>query len=181
LLNYSKKMRTNFGTWQLITAFIGPYPMFWNISSAAHAVFLESHESTAQYEYMVTRNYAIINAARLHPSPCSILHYKNRYKCQWQYKDEGITKLKLNPVALFRERTIPTELQPLVDEVSANFCGWGCHVISVTDPYGRILGFLDRSRYHSFQVAPQLYSRGWVDPPKVYTSYKNVEGTAGKR
>jgi hypothetical protein len=22
----------------------------------------------------------------------------------------------------------------------------GCHVVSVTDPYGRILGFLDRSR-----------------------------------
>jgi hypothetical protein len=29
-----------------------------------------------------------------------------------------------------------------------------CHVVSVTDPYGCILGFLDRSRYHSFQVAP---------------------------
>jgi hypothetical protein len=31
---------------------------------------------------------------------------------------------------------------------------------SVTDPYGRILGFLDLSRYYFFQVAPQLYSRG---------------------
>jgi hypothetical protein len=35
----------------------------------------------------------------------------------------------------------------------------GCRVVSVTDPYGRILGFLDRSRYFFFQVAPQLYSR----------------------
>jgi hypothetical protein len=35
-----------------------------------------------------------------------------------------------------------------------------CHVVSVTDPYGRNLGFLDRSRYFSFQAAPQLYSRG---------------------
>jgi hypothetical protein len=35
-----------------------------------------------------------------------------------------------------------------------------CHVISVTDPYGRILVFLDRCRYFFFQVAPQLYSRG---------------------
>jgi hypothetical protein len=40
----------------------------------------------------------------------------------------------------------------------------GCRVVSTTDPYGRILSFLDRSRYFSFQVAPQLYSRGWVDP-----------------
>jgi hypothetical protein len=36
----------------------------------------------------------------------------------------------------------------------------GCHVVSVTDPYGRNLGFLDRSRYFLFQVAPHLYSRG---------------------
>jgi hypothetical protein len=37
-------------------------------------------------------------------------------------------------------------------------------VVSVTDPYGRNLGFLDRSRYFFYQVAPQLYSRGLVDP-----------------
>jgi hypothetical protein len=36
-------------------------------------------------------------------------------------------------------------------------------VVSMTDPYGRIFGFLDQSRYFFFQVAPQLYSRG-VDP-----------------
>jgi hypothetical protein len=40
----------------------------------------------------------------------------------------------------------------------------GCRVVSVTDLYGRILGFLDRSRYFFFQVAPQLYPRSWVDP-----------------
>jgi hypothetical protein len=31
----------------------------------------------------------------------------------------------------------------------------GCHVVSMTDPYVHILGFLDRSRYLFFQVAPQ--------------------------
>jgi hypothetical protein len=30
------------------------------------------------------------------------------------------------------------------------FADRGCHVVSVTDPYGRFLGFLDRSRYLSF-------------------------------
>jgi hypothetical protein len=40
------------------------------------------------------------------------------------------------------------------------FANRGCHVVSVTDPYGRVLGFLDRSRYFFFLVAPQLYSRG---------------------
>jgi hypothetical protein len=32
-------------------------------------------------------------------------------------------------------------------------------VVSATDPYCRIFGFLDRSLYFFFQVAPQLYSR----------------------
>jgi hypothetical protein len=32
-------------------------------------------------------------------------------------------------------------------------------MVSATDPYGLIIGFLDRNRYFSFQVAPQLYSR----------------------
>jgi hypothetical protein len=40
----------------------------------------------------------------------------------------------------------------------------GCSVVSAIDPHGRILGFIDQSRYYFFQVAPQLYSRGWVDP-----------------
>jgi hypothetical protein len=72
---------------------------------------------------------------------------------------------KLNSVALVRERTIPTEQPTLVGEVSANLFAYrGCHVVSVTDPCGRILGCLDRIRYVFFQVAPQLYSRGRVDP-----------------
>jgi hypothetical protein len=51
-----------------------------------------------------------------------------------------------------RERTIPTERLPLVGEVFANFfADRRCHVVSVTDPYGRILGFLDRSRYFSIK------------------------------
>jgi hypothetical protein len=50
-------------------------------------------------------------------------------------------------VAWVRDRTIPTERPPLVGQVSAKFADKGCHVVSVTDPYGRNLGFLDRSRY----------------------------------
>jgi hypothetical protein len=40
------------------------------------------------------------------------------------------------------------------------FADRGYRVVSATDPHGRILGFLDRSRYYFFQVTPQLYSRG---------------------
>jgi hypothetical protein len=31
------------------------------------------------------------------------------------------------------------------------FADRGCHVVSVTDPFGHILGFLDRSRYFSIK------------------------------
>jgi hypothetical protein len=41
---------------------------------------------------------------------------------------------KTNSVAWVRERTVPTERQPLVDEVSANFCGKGCCVVSAAHP-----------------------------------------------
>jgi hypothetical protein len=44
------------------------------------------------------------------------------------------------------------------------FAGTRCLVVSVTNSYDRNLGFLDRSRYILFQEAPQLYSRGWLDP-----------------
>jgi hypothetical protein len=74
------------------------------------------------------------------------------------------TITKLNSLAWVLEGTIPTERLPLVGKVSAPFADTECHVVSVTDPYNRILDFLGRSRYYFFQVAPQLYSRGRVDP-----------------
>jgi hypothetical protein len=43
-------------------------------------------------------------------------------------------------------------------------------VVSATDSPGRILGFLDQSRYYFFQVAPQLYSQ-------VLTSTHEAEWT----
>jgi hypothetical protein len=52
-------------------------------------------------------------------------------------------------VPYIRERTIQTEPLQLFGEVSANFSDGGCHVVSVTDPYGRIFGFLDRRHYFS--------------------------------
>jgi hypothetical protein len=64
--------------------------------------------------------------------------------------------------------------------VCANFANRAYHVVSLTDPYGRILNFLDRSRYIFFQVAPQLYSRGWVHPvPDPLLLRKS--GSAGNR
>jgi hypothetical protein len=78
------------------------------------------------------------------------------YKMYYNGLIRQILILINNSVALVRERTIPTERPPLVSEISAKFADRGCGVFSVTDLYDHILGFLDRSRYFFFQVAPQL-------------------------
>jgi hypothetical protein len=51
-------------------------------------------------------------------------------------------------------------------------------VVSVTDPYGRILRFLDRSRYFFFQAAPQLYSTRLSGPRSRLIFFS---GSAGNR
>jgi hypothetical protein len=66
----------------------------------------------------------------------AVLHYLNT-------NISNNTTKKLNFVLCVHERTIPTERPPLVDEVSAIFEDSLCHVVSVTNPNGRILGFLD--------------------------------------
>jgi hypothetical protein len=68
-----------------------------------------------------------------------------------------------NSVTWVREWTITTEQPLLVGEVSASFSDRGYYVVMM-DPYSCILGFLDQSLYFFFQVAPQFYSQGWVDP-----------------
>jgi hypothetical protein len=71
-----------------------------------------------------------------------------------------ILKLKLNSVALVRNELYLPSDRRLSAKLMPTFVARVCHVVNVKDPYGRILGFLDRNRYSFFQVAPQLYSRG---------------------
>jgi hypothetical protein len=50
------------------------------------------------------------------------------------------------------ERTIPTEWPRLSAKWLPNLWRYrGCHVVNVTDPYSRILDFLDRSLYFSLK------------------------------
>jgi hypothetical protein len=56
------------------------------------------------------------------------------------------------------DRRLSVKLVPM-------FADSGCRVVSAMDRHGHIIVFLYRSRCYFFQVAPQLYSRGWVDPP----------------
>jgi hypothetical protein len=47
----------------------------------------------------------------------------------------------------------------LSEKLAPTFGDRGCRMVSVTDPYGSILDFLDCNGSFFFQVAPQLSSR----------------------
>jgi hypothetical protein len=68
------------------------------------------------------------------------------------YSKLRVTSLPESASELYRpsERRLSGKLVPTFGKER------GCRVVSVTDPYGRILGFLDRSRYLFIQVALEL-------------------------
>jgi hypothetical protein len=68
----------------------------------------------------------------------------------------------------------------LLEKLVPNSTDSGCHVVSETDSYVRILGSLERSSYFFFQVAPQLYSPDWVDPVPD-PLFLGKSGSAGNR
>jgi hypothetical protein len=77
----------------------------------------------------------------------------------------GLDSMEKKNLFLARNRTPtvkPVAIATMTDKAKLvpTLADRGCYMVSVTNPYGRILGFLDRSRYFFFQVAPQLYSRG---------------------
>jgi hypothetical protein len=69
-------------------------------------------------------------------------------------------ELKLNSVALVRDRATAACWRSWCKLLRIEGIAWSARRIL----YNRILASLDRSRYFFFQVAPQLYSRGCVDP-----------------
>jgi hypothetical protein len=60
---------------------------------------------------------------------------------------------------------MPTERPPLLSEVVPTFADRACCVVSATDPPGRILGFLDRSRCYSSVILTSTHEElreiGW--------------------
>jgi hypothetical protein len=88
--------------------------------------------------------------------------------------------LKKRPVAWVREWTVPTERPTIVGEVSANFRGYRVQCARRDGSLRPYYRFSRPDPLLFFQVAPQLYSRGWVDPvPDPLLLRKS--GSAGNR
>jgi hypothetical protein len=99
---------------------------------------------------------------RLFKIVCSQVHSSDHFVLKDQHFRYDVSETETKLRGLSSRKNYTDHL--LSAKLVANFTDTGCHVVRVTDPYGRTLGFLDRSRCFFFQVAPQLYSRGWVDP-----------------
>jgi hypothetical protein len=84
-----------------------------------------------------------------------------------------VSSLRATEIASLQERSLATTSSP---HSSVRIELLAPHA----QPQERILGFLDRSRYFFFQVAPQLYSRGWVDLVPDPLLLRN-SGSAGNR
>ena len=69
------------------------------------------------------RIYKNLCPATVSASIMAVNMWKNSLKSVESDNNKILYELKLNSVALVRERTIPTERPPPVGEVSANFCG----------------------------------------------------------
>jgi hypothetical protein len=97
-------------------------------------------------------------------------------RCIWTHRDTillvGIWVLKenwepfvvilrgLSPRANYSNRATAACRRSQCQLLWIENAAWSARLI----PYGRILGFLTQIRYVFFQVAPQFYSQGWVDP-----------------
>jgi hypothetical protein len=72
----------------------------------------------------------------------SLPHSQELSKCPYPEPDQHHMNTLLTPWALVRKRTILN--RRLSAKLVPTSVDRGCHVVSVTDPYGRTLGFLDQ-------------------------------------
>jgi CBS-domain-containing membrane protein len=71
-----------------------------------------------------------------------------------KYKGIRTNKQKQIPWSESASKLYRPSDRPLSAKLVPTFADRGCHVVSVTDPYGRILDFLNQTRYFLFLVAP---------------------------
>jgi hypothetical protein len=123
------------------------------------------------YQHHCTRQQTVTTRLQCSSQPHTNTTLKFSYSCTML---KNLTPWPQSASELYRPRDhcLSTKLVP-------TFANRGCNMVSVTVPYGRILGFLGWSRYFFFQVARQLYySRGWVYSASNRNEYrkKKVSG-----
>jgi hypothetical protein len=105
------------------------------------------------------------------------VHKPSNSECDVPSSEPFSIHNKTNSMVWVRERTIPTERPPLVGEVIANLYGWRMPRGQRDGSLRPYSGFSRQEPLLFYQVAPHLYSRGWVDPvPDPTTFFLVVPG-----
>jgi hypothetical protein len=100
--------------------------------------------------------------------------WRHQALCPYLLASKHLRRIQqTNSVAWVRERTIPSDRR-LSAKWLLTFADRGCHVASVTDPYVRILGFLDRSRYFSINCT---HEAEWTP----FQTHSEKSGSGGNR
>jgi hypothetical protein len=125
------------------------------------------------------RNFLTLQGLKLQPfcPPARSQLYRLRYSDTYEITENQKTKKKQTP---WSEST-SEQYRPSDRRLSAKrlptFEDRGCHVVSVTDPYGRILDFLDRSRYFSIKKIPSCtHEAEWTPFQTHYFFFLVVPG-----
>jgi hypothetical protein len=156
------KNRSRTQTMEFFLEFIMKNPDIWKSLKNRQFFFLRYYVSPEYYRIQIP-SY-ILRLPHSEPSGRSGgAHVEVYWFLNWSWSVVSLIK-KLNSMVWVREWTIPTERPPLVSEVITNIYGWRV-LRGQRDgflwPYSR---FSRQEPLLFYQVAPQLYSRGWVDP-----------------
>jgi hypothetical protein len=89
-----------------------------------------------KYTHFIFEKFKMLSLLFLLRHRVPLFTYKQQKQTPWS---ESARELYRPSDRRFSAKWLPT------------FAERGCHVVSVMDPYGRILGFLDRSRYFSIK------------------------------
>jgi hypothetical protein len=134
----------------------------WSLNNSSLGSFADGDSnSTEEDEYIFDRDdvraifitlYTIVFCC------CFFGKYDSSFICCFMLFSTGQNLLTPCPESA-SELHRPSDFR-LSEKLVTTFADGESHMVSVTDPYGGILGFPDRSSYFFFQVAPQLYSPG---------------------
>jgi hypothetical protein len=152
-------------SWQILSmsSFTQAYTSNLRIGKVRTSEYHESLNQDGSGSIIIFRAlYRALTISGAYNGPGSSLSAWSNYVCPPDTNRNS--KKKKNSMGWVREWTIPTEQLPLVSEVIANFCGQRVprgQCDGSLRPYSR---FCRQELLLFYEVAPQLYSRGWVDP-----------------
>jgi hypothetical protein len=125
-------------------------------SSEAPIVICETTRHDIRHGNLKPRRVPHCPAARFRKAV-----YQSSFSCKWENQTERCLR---EAGGRYASEIYQTSNRRLSAKLVPTFADRRVSRSQRGESLAAVISFLDRSRYFFFQVAPQLYSRGWVDP-----------------